>query len=97
MLQAKPLHAVDNRLHRLWCGSLHIGIFNPQNKLAAMMAGIGPGIQGSTGTAQMQKTGRTWRKTSSYSHDKKINNRTKGIFYRVGGIISERCACGSSK
>lgn len=55
MLQAKPLHAVDNRLHRLWCGSLHIGIFNPQNKLAAMMAGIGPGIQGSTAPPRCRK------------------------------------------
>lgn len=80
MRQIQPLHAIQNSLHSLRGGTFQIGILDPQDELAAMMTGIRPGIQCRTCTAQMQKTGRAWSKTSSYSHDEIGMNKRNFYF-----------------
>jgi len=42
IIDAKPIQAAKNRINRLLCGALLIGVFNPQQRLSAVMAGIKP-------------------------------------------------------
>jgi len=53
-VEAEPLQAVEDRLYRLLGGSLPVRVLDPQEKLAARVAGIEPVKQGGAGTP-------TWR------------------------------------
>jgi hypothetical protein len=57
MLQAQPLHALDDGLHRFRGGTLDVGIFDAQHEGAAEATGVGPGEQRRAGAAQVQVAG----------------------------------------
>src|SRR5690606_31125056 len=58
VLQAQPVHAVDDGLHRFRRRTFEIGILNAQDELAAEVAGIGPGKQRGARAANVEIAGR---------------------------------------
>ena len=69
VIQSQPVHTVKNRLHGFFGRTLPVGVFNAQNKLAAVFAGKQPGKQRGTGTTDMQVTGGTGGKAGADGHD----------------------------
>ncbi len=69
MLQAQPVHAIQNCLHGFRRGAFKISIFNTQHKGATKVTGKSPAEQGSAGTANMKIAGRAGSKTGAYSHE----------------------------
>ena len=57
VVKTEPVHAVDDRLHRLGRGAFEIGIFDAQNESAAMATRIGPRVERGTGAANVEVTG----------------------------------------
>src|SRR5581483_7293984 len=62
-IEAKPGQAVDDGVYGRGGRPLAVGVFDPQQHLAAMPAGIQPVEQGSPGATDMQKTGGRGGKT----------------------------------
>ena len=56
-LHAKPVHAVQDRLHRLGRGALDIGVLDAQHEGALVVAGEGPREQRGARAAQVQEAG----------------------------------------
>jgi hypothetical protein len=68
VLQAQPLHAVQDRLHRFRGRALQVGVFDAQDEGAAEVAGIGPRIQRGAGAAEVEKAGRAGSETGADGH-----------------------------
>ncbi len=64
-IEPEPAHAVEDRLHRGLGGALKVGVLDAQNKLAAVLARVGPGEQRGTHAAYVEITGGAWGKTGS--------------------------------
>src|SRR5439155_6848632 len=90
VIQAEPLHALDDRLYGCRRRPFQIGILDTQNKGAAEMAGIGPGEQRSTGAAYVKIAGGAWGKTGANSHGKEKQPwKTKAVIDK--NAILPRC------
>src|SRR5260364_28053 len=64
-IQGKPCHTVKNGLHRRIGLTFSIGVFNAQDKSAALMTRKGPRIERRADIAEMDQSRRTWRKTGA--------------------------------
>ncbi|OIQ76416.1 hypothetical protein GALL_419010 [mine drainage metagenome] len=81
VIQTQPAHAIQNRLHGLWCGTCHIGILDAQNEFSAMLAGVSPGEQRGTSAADMQKTSRAGSETGTDGHGGSVFNERRGFYH----------------
>src|SRR5699024_9554755 len=70
VLQAQPLHAVDDRPYRRRRGTLAVGIFNAQHETTVVLARMQPGIQCRARAADMQITGGTGSETGNDGHER---------------------------
>ncbi len=62
-IEAQPFHSFQNRIHRLGCGALTVGILDAEQECAARVFGIKPVEQRSSCAPDMQETGGRGRKT----------------------------------
>ena len=62
-IEPEPAHAVEDRVDRLGGRAGLVGIFDAQQELAAMVAGVEPVEQGRARAPDVQKTGRGGRET----------------------------------
>ena len=60
-VEAEPAHAVEDRVDRRLGGAGLVGILDPQQEAAAMVAGVEPVEQGGAGAADMEEAGRRGR------------------------------------
>ena len=56
VVQAQPGHGREDLVHRILRGTRHVGVFDAQHELPAVVARIGPGIQRGARRAQVQET-----------------------------------------
>ncbi len=62
-VQPKPCQAIDNGVYGSGCGTLPVGVFDPQQHFSAMAAGIEPVEQSCPAATDMQETGGRGGKT----------------------------------
>ena len=75
---AQPLHGFENDIDSRLCGALLIGVFNPQEEVAALSLGKGPRVEGGADVAQMDETGgRRGKAGADFGH---VNSGWKGVF-----------------
>ncbi len=74
-IQTKPVHGIENRLHRGIGRALAIGILDAQDEFAAATARFQPAVQCSAGAADMQETGGAGSEAGADGH---------GVFKRCG-------------
>ena len=61
-IEPEPAHSVEDRVDRFLRGARPVGVLDPQQELAAVVAGKEPVEQGSARTADMEVAGRRGRK-----------------------------------
>ena len=66
VIEAQPLHRVENRLHRLLRRPLQIGILDAQYETALCFTAVEPAEQGRTRATNVQYSGRTRGKSGFY-------------------------------
>jgi hypothetical protein len=67
-VEAEPAHPVEDRVNRGLGGADAVGVFDPQQEAAAMVAGEEPVEQGRARAAQMQEAGRRGREAGHDPH-----------------------------
>jgi hypothetical protein len=95
VVEAQPLHAVEDRLHRLGRGSLAVGVLDAQDELPAVSARVQPAEQRGAHAADVQHAGGTGSKagadghgTSAAGSQKRQRRRRgrRGIWWAVVGL-----------
>ena len=74
---AEPRHSIKYRLHCFGGRSRNVCVFDPQDKLAAVMAGEKPVEQSGAGATNMEETGRRGRKTRHHG----LGHRRKSLCF----------------
>ena len=68
IIQAQPVHAVEQRVDGLFGGTLQVGIFDPQQKFTAAVTGVKPVENGGPDIADMDLSRRGRCKSCSETH-----------------------------
>ena len=68
VVETKPGHPLEDGVHRLRGGALQVRILDPQDERAPVAAGVQPGEEGGTDTADVEVSGRTGGEARAHGH-----------------------------